>query len=103
MNRECGPKAATHPRIQGVRPVARPSLQPPHQQALWPQSARAEAVIDCMLNQNAHDAGAARVAAMAWRVVHIGHEHRVGIVQMPCPEVACLGLARARPIGCRAT
>jgi predicted secreted protein len=56
-----------------------------------------------MLNQNAHDAGAARVAAMAWSVVHIGHEHRVGIVQMPCPEVACLGLARARPIGCRAT
>jgi predicted secreted protein len=64
-----------------------------------PRGRRMVAVIDCMLNQNARDAGAARFAAMAWDVVQICHEHGVGIVQMPCPEIACLGAARARPAG----
>ncbi len=57
------------------------------------------AVIECVLNQNARDAGAANFAAMAWDVVHLCHEHGVGLVQLPCPEIACLGPARKRPAG----
>lgn len=57
------------------------------------------AVIECILNQNARDAGAARSPAMVADVVRLCEEHGVGLLQMPCPEVACLGLSRARPRG----
>jgi len=60
---------------------------------------RVVAVIECVLNQNARDAGAARAPAANDRVVEVLRRHRVGIVQMPCPEMACLGLARTRPPG----
>lgn len=67
-----------------------------------PQDARGRrlvAVIDCMLNQNARDAGAASFEAMSWDVLSLCREHGVGVLQMPCPEIACLGHARARPPG----
>lgn len=57
------------------------------------------AVIECVLNQNARDAGAASFAAMAWDVVQLCQKHGVALVQMPCPEIACLGPARERPAG----
>lgn len=60
---------------------------------------RVVAVIECVLNQNARDAGAARTPAFNDRIVELLRRHHVGIVQMPCPEIACLGLARARPLG----
>jgi len=64
-----------------------------------PRGRRLVAVIECELNQNARDAGAARFAAMSWEVLQICQAHGVGLVQMPCPEIACLGPARARPAG----
>lgn len=60
---------------------------------------RLVAVIECVLNQNARDAGAASFPAMNWALVDLCREYNVGIVQMPCPEIACLGLERARPPG----
>jgi predicted secreted protein len=60
---------------------------------------RIVAVIECLLNQNARDAGAANSAAMTWDLVSLCREHDVGLLQMPCPEVTCLGLDRARQPG----
>jgi predicted secreted protein len=57
------------------------------------------AVIDCILNQNVRDCGAARFPAMNLELVQLCHAHRVGIVQMPCPEIAALGFKRKRPPG----
>jgi predicted secreted protein len=57
------------------------------------------AVIDCILNQNARDAGAARFPAMNFELLHLCHEHHVGILQMPCPEIAALGFKRTRQPG----
>jgi len=63
------------------------------------RSRRMVAVIDCVLNQNVRDAGAAVSPAMNWDVLTLCREHDVGIMQMPCPEQACLGLARTRQAG----
>lgn len=60
---------------------------------------RIVAVIECLLNQNARDAGAARSAAMTSEVTSLCQAHAVGLLQMPCPEIACLGLARTRRPG----
>lgn len=63
------------------------------------RSRRFVAVIDCILNQNARDAGAARFPAMNFELLQLCHEHQVGILQMPCPEIAVLGFKRARAPG----
>ena len=57
------------------------------------------AVIECMLNQNARDAGAACFPAMNCELLQLCHEHGVGILQMPCPEIAALGFERKRAPG----
>ena len=57
------------------------------------------AVIDCILNQNARDAGAARFPAMNFELLRLCHENQVGILQMPCPELAALGFNRSRAPG----
>lgn len=61
---------------------------------------RVVAVIECVLNQNARDAGAARFEAVNVDMLKACARERVGLVQMPCPEVRHLGIARARPPGC---
>ncbi len=63
------------------------------------RSRRMVVVIECILNQNVRDPGAASFAAMNEGVVMRCAQQRVGIVQMPCPEVACLGPARRRGRG----
>lgn len=57
------------------------------------------AVIECLVNQNVRDAGAANSAAMSWEVMTLCHAHGAGLLVMPCPEIACLGPARQRPAG----
>ena len=57
------------------------------------------AVIECLLNQNARDAGAANAPALDQRLVQICHDHNVGILQMPCPEIHVLGYSRQRAPG----
>lgn len=61
---------------------------------------RVVAVIECALNQNARDAGAACSPAMNWDLVGLCHAHGIGLVQLPCPEIACLGTGRERAVGC---
>ena len=57
------------------------------------------AVIECLLNQNARDAGAANAPALDQRLVQICHDHNVGILQMPCPEIHALGFSREHATG----
>lgn len=57
------------------------------------------AVIECILNQNARDAGAAQYPALNFQLLQLCHEHDIGIMQMPCPEIAALGWRRVRPAG----
>lgn len=63
------------------------------------RSRRFVAVIDCILNQNARDAGAASFPAMNIELLNLCNEHSVGLLQMPCPEIAALGLRRTRAPG----
>ncbi len=60
---------------------------------------RVVAVIECVVNQNVSDAGAARSAALSWEVLSLCHAQGVGLLVMPCPEIACLGPARQRAQG----
>ncbi len=63
------------------------------------RGSRVVAVIECILNQNARDFGAASCPALNAAVVRLCAEHRVGILQIPCPEKEHLGLRRNRPRG----
>ncbi len=60
------------------------------------RSHRFVAVIECALNQNARDAGAACFPAMNFELLALCHKHDLGILQIPCPEVAALGPERKR-------
>jgi len=57
------------------------------------------AVIDCILNQNVRDRGAASFPGMNFELLQLCHEQGVGVMQMPCPEVLALGFERKRPAG----
>ena len=46
----------------------------------------------CLLNQNAISDGTAVYPAAFQELVQLLLDHEVGIVQMPCPELCCLGL-----------
>ena len=59
------------------------------------------AVIHCILNQNSRDFGAARFPAANIEIIDILSKNNVGMMQLPCPEMVCLGLARKRPNGTR--
>lgn len=63
------------------------------------RSGRLVAVIHCLLDQNVRDAGAAAFPAVNWAVLDLCRQHAVGLLQLPCPEVRCLGMARERPKG----
>jgi predicted secreted protein len=64
------------------------------------RAGRVVAVIHCVLNQNVRDAGAAMLPDANWTLLELCRTHQVGILQMPCPEMACLGFGRERPAGC---
>jgi predicted secreted protein len=63
------------------------------------RSRRIVLVIECILNQNARDNGAATFPVLNWEVLRLCDAYEVGVVQMPCPEIAFLGFARSRPRG----
>ncbi len=63
------------------------------------RSHRFVAVIECALNQNARDTGAACFPCMNFELLELCHRYGIGILQMPCPEVAALGPRRKRPPG----
>ena len=53
----------------------------------------------CLLNQNAISDGTAVYPAAFRELVQFFLEHQVGIVQLPCPELCCLGLDRGNRLG----
>jgi predicted secreted protein len=63
------------------------------------RSLRIIAVIDCILNQNSRDFGAANYPAMNKAVLQLCMKYNAGILPIPCPEMAFLGLQRNRPKG----
>lgn len=62
-----------------------------------PRSHRIVAVIECILNQNARDRGAATYRAINHAVLQLCQKHEVGVLQIACPEMQFLGLRRQRP------
>ena len=63
------------------------------------RSSRLVAVIECIMNQNARDAGAAVFPAINWPILSLCNEYNVGLLQMPCPEISFLGSERKRQRG----
>ena len=53
----------------------------------------------CLLNQNAISDGTAEVPAAHRELLRVVLNAQVGIVQLPCPELCCLGLDRGGPQG----
>ncbi len=61
------------------------------------QDARSKKLVfvsHCMLNQNAISDGTADFPAANREIVSLLLQQNVGIVQLPCPELLCLGLDR---------
>jgi predicted secreted protein len=56
-------------------------------------------LIECILNQNSRDIGAASFKAMNFEVINLCMKYHVGMVQIPCPEMICLGFGRKRKPG----
>jgi len=48
----------------------------------------------CLLNQNSISDGTADLPSQFDTVINLLMENKVGIIQLPCPELLCLGLAR---------
>jgi len=63
------------------------------------RSRRLVLAIECILNQNARDKGAAVFPALNAEVLRLCEAYEVGVVQIPCPEMEFLGFERARPRG----
>lgn len=53
----------------------------------------------CILNQNSISDGTADYPAAHGPVVQLLLDAQVGLVQLPCPELCCLGLDRGDPLG----
>lgn len=63
------------------------------------RSKRLVFLIECLLNQNARDIGAAESPAVERPLVDLLLSANVGLAQIPCPEIACLGFERKRAPG----
>ena len=63
------------------------------------RSRRVVLLAHCILNQNAISDGTADFAGMDEALVRRLLEAKVGVVQLPCPELSCLGLDRGDPEG----
>lgn len=64
-----------------------------------PRAKRMVFLIECLLNQNARDAGAAQSPAVTPGVIERLTQAQVGMAQIPCPEMNCLGFERRRAPG----
>jgi len=54
---------------------------------------------ECLMNQNARDQGTAVSPAVNRALIDLLADRQVGMAQIPCPEIACLGFARQRASG----
>lgn len=53
----------------------------------------------CLLNQNSISDGTADLPSQFVEIIHLLMAYQVGIIQLPCPEFSCLGLARGDEAG----
>ncbi|PTY05402.1 hypothetical protein DB347_13545 [Opitutaceae bacterium EW11] len=58
------------------------------------RSKRVIVVAHCLLNQCAISDGTADFPSQFREIVELLLEHQIGIIQLPCPELLCLGLER---------
>lgn len=56
-------------------------------------------VAHCLLNQNSISDGTADFPSQFAEIVELLMENKVGIIQLPCPELLCLGLDRQDKAG----
>jgi len=56
-------------------------------------------VAHCILNQNAISDGTASYPGHIKEILEVLHSSDAGIIQMPCPELQCLGLDRGNVLG----
>ena len=56
-------------------------------------------IAHCLINQNATSDGTAVYPAVFNDLITLLMQNNIGIVQMPCPELCCLGLDRGNPSG----
>lgn len=63
------------------------------------RSRRVVCLAHCLLNQNAISDGTTVYPAAFREVVSLFLDADVGIFQLPCPELCCLGLDRGNPLG----
>ncbi len=63
------------------------------------RSKRIALIAHCILNQNSISDGTAVYPASFRDVIDFFLSRDIGIVQMPCPELCCLGLDRGNPLG----
>lgn len=56
-------------------------------------------IAHCLINQNAISDGTAVYPAAFNDLIALLMQNNIGIVQMPCPELCCLGLDRGNPFG----
>ncbi len=77
--------------MMAVWPFARPKKDP--------RGGRLVFLIECLLNQNARDLGAAESPAATREMMDLLADAEIGMVQIPCSEIACLGFERRRPTG----
>ena len=77
-----------------LNPLKRFSKQPSDQ-----RSHRIVMVIDCILNQNSRDLGAANYPSMNKEILRLCMQYNIGIFQIPCPEMTFLGFLRKRKQG----
>jgi predicted secreted protein len=64
-----------------------------------PRSKKIVLVSHCILNQNAASDGTADYPGTFEEVIHKLVEAKFGIIQLPCPELMCLGLDRGNVKG----
>ena len=56
-------------------------------------------IAHCLINQNAISDGTAVYPAAFSDLINFLMQNNIGILQMPCPELCCLGLDRGNPLG----
>jgi predicted secreted protein len=57
-------------------------------------------VAHCILNQNSISDGTANYPGTITEIIELLNKSGIGIVQLPCPELICLGLDRGNIKGC---
>lgn len=52
-------------------------------------------IAHCLLNQNSISDGTADLPSQFDKVINLVMKNKIGIIQLPCPELICLGLDRS--------